>query len=414
MCLTSTANLALALIYNRLKNERAREIGYSVYFGMLICILPFNNFITADLIDCFNFNFLYKGAMFSYIPSLILLSVIMNNIRLDIKFPLYLLDWASFILYAIFLSLLGYVLVYGQEYYWFQDNRILYSTLGAASSLLLFLLRQFALKRPYFDLEVFKYRNFKIGALILFILYICRFASGLTSAYFSNVLGLDPIHISYINLINILGIVIGVITSCVMVLQKRPVRLIWIYGFFLLLLYHVSMFFLLNIQANENIFYLPLIIQGLGVGMLMTPTIIFMISSAPVRFGATAAGICLFVRCFGFYASIALMNFYELFSKSKHYNTFQDQLTQLNPVTSVALSKQTEALVHHGVHPDKAIKVAQKLLVRSIDVQGQIRYAMDYYEMISWMLVFTITLVALFPYINRTVIYLRSDQPAPF
>ncbi|WP_449437001.1 MFS transporter [Pedobacter steynii] len=414
MCLTSTANLALALIYNRLKTERAREIGYSVYFGMLICILPFNNFITADLIDSFNFNVLYKGAMYSYIPSLILLSVIMNNIRLDIKFPLYLLDWASFILYAIFLSLLGYVLVYGQEYYWFQDNRILYSTLGAASSLLLFLLRQFVLKRPYFDLEVFKYRNFKIGALILFILYICRFASGLTSAYFSNVLGLDPIHISYINLFNILGIIIGVITSCVMVLQKRRARLIWIYGFCLLLLYHVGMFFLLNIQANENIFYLPLIIQGLGVGMLMTPTIIFMISSAPVRFGATAAGICLFVRCFGFYASIALMNFYELFSKSKHYNTFQDQLTQLNPVTSVALSKQTQALVHHGANADKAIKVAQKLLVKSIGVQGQIRYAMDYYEMISWMLVFTITLVALFPYINRTVIYLRSDQPAPF
>lgn len=414
MCLTSTANLALALIYNRLKDERAREIGYSIYFGMLICMIPFNNFITADLIDTFNFNVLYKGAMFSYVPSLILLAVIMNNVRLNIKFPLYLLDWASFILYAVFLCLLGYVLVYGQQYYWFQDSRILYCSLAGFLLLAIFILRQFKLKRPYFDLEVFKYRNFKIGAIILFVLYICRFASGLTSTYFNNVLGLDPIHISYLNLFNILGIVIGVVTSCVMVLQKRPIRLIWVYGFLVLLGYHISMFFLLSINANENTFYLPLIAQGFGVGMLMTPTIIFMIAATPTRLGPTAAGICLFVRCFGFFASIALMNYFELFSKSKHFNTFQEQLTNLNPVATAALAKRGRELVHHGINGDKAIKLSQKLLVRSIDVQGQIRYTMDYFEMISWILIFTITLVALFPYINRTVIYLRSDRPAPF
>lgn len=414
MCLTSTANLALALIYNRLKDARAREIGYSIYFGMLICMIPFNNFITADLIDTFNFNVLYKGVMFSYVPSLVLLAVIMNNVRLNVKFPLYLLDWASFSLYAVFLSLLGYILVYGQEYYWFQDSRIVNSSLAGILLLIIFIIRQYTLKRPYFDLEVFKYRNFKVGALILFILYICRFASGLTSAYFSNVLGLDPIHISYINLFTILGIILGVITSCVMVLQKRPIRLIWVYGFLILLGYHISMFFLLSVNANENTFYLPLTAQGFGVGMLMTPTIIFMIAATPVRLGPTAAGICLFVRCSGFFASIAIMNYFDLFSKSKHFNTFQDQLTSLNPVTTEALAKHSRDLIHHGVNADKAVKLSQKLLVRAIDVQGQIRYTMDYFEMISWLLIFTITLIALFPYINRTVMNLRSDRPAPF
>ena len=414
MCLTSTANLALELIYNRLRSERAREIGYSIYFGMLICMIPFTNLITADLIDTFNFNVLYKGAMFSYIPSLILLALIMNNVRLNIKFPLYLLDWASFVLYAVFLCLLGYVFVYGQQYYWFLDSRILCCSIAGALLLLVFVIRQFTLKRPYFDFEVFKYRNFKVGALLLFILYICRFASGLTSVYFSRVLGLDPMHISYINLFNILGIILGVITSCIMVLQKRPIRLVWVYGFLLLLGYHITMFYLLNTQANENAFYLPLIIQGLGVGMLMTPTIIFMISATPVRLGPTAAGVCLFVRCFGFYASIPLMNYFELFSKSKHFNTFQNQLTYLNPVTEGALATNGQNLIDHGVHAGKALKISQKLLVRSVDVQGQIRYAMDYYEMISWLLLFTVILVALLPYISRTVVYLRSDRPAPF
>lgn len=414
MCLTSTANLSLSLIYNRLKSERAREIGYSIFSGTLICMIPFNNFITADIIDSFNYNTLYKCAMFSYVPCLILLAAIMNNVRLNIKFPLYLLDWPSFSLYAVFLCLTGYILVYGQEYYWFTDKRILWSSAGIILFLLLFLMRQRTLKRPYFQLEIFNYRNFKVGILILFIFNICRFAAGLTPAYFSTVLGLDPMHVSYLNLFNILGIVTGVIISCVMVLQKRPARLIWIYGFILLLVYHTGMFFLLDTQANENTFFVPQLIQGLGVGILVTPIAMFIITSVSVHLSATAAGISLFAGYLAFCSNFAMINFYELYRKSKHYNTFQDQLTRLNPIAAENILKQSKSLIRKGVTHGQALKIADKLLVKHIAVQGQIRFTMDYYEMISWILLFTVLLVALFPYISKTVIYLRSDRPAPF
>lgn len=414
MCLTSTANLSLSLIYNRLKSERAREIGYSIFSGTLVCMIPFNNFITAGIIDSFNYNTLYKCAMFSYVPCLILLAAIMNNVRLNIKFPLYLLDWPSFSLYAVFLCLTGYILVYGQEYYWFTDNRILFSAAGIILFLLLFLMRQRTLKRPYFQLEIFNHRNFKVGILILFIFNICRFTAGLTPAYFSTVLGLDPIHVSYLNLFNILGIVTGVIISCVMVLQKRPARLIWIYGFVLLLVYHAGMFFLLDTQANENIFFVPQLIQGLGAGILVTPIAMFIITSVSAHLSATAAGISLFTGYLAFCSNFAMINFYELFRKSKHYNTFQDQLTKLNPIAAENILKQSKSLIRKGVTHGNASKIADKLLVKHIAVQGQIRFTMDYYEMISWILLFTILLVALFPYVSRTVIYLRSDRPAPF
>jgi hypothetical protein len=414
MAFTSTVNLSLALIFNRLKNERAREIGYSVFFGMLICMIPFNNLITAEAIDAFNFNVLFKGAMFSYIPSLILIGGLMNNIRLNVKFPLYKLDWASFVLYGTILCLLGYVLVYGQEYYWLEDKRILRSVLGIIVLLAIWILRQLKQKRPYFNLKVFKYRNFKVGAFLLFILYLCRFAFGISTNYFTTVLGLDPIHVSYLTAYNIAGIVVGVILSCVFVLQHRPIRLIWVYGFLLLLVHHGWIFFLFNSQANEEEFIIPLLLQGLGVGTLMTPTIIFMISAAPAKLGVSAAGICLFVRCLGFYVSVALLNFFELFSKSKHFNTFQAQLTNFNPIVNQAIFKHTQNLISKGMYAGKAVKISNKLLVKSIDAQDQIRYAMDYYEMISLLLIFTLLVVGLMPYINRTVMYIRSNQPAPF
>lgn len=414
MAFTMTVNLSLTLIFMRLKSSRARAIGYSVFFGMLISMIPFTTFATSELVDSFNFNILYKCAMFSYLPGLALLLLILNNVRLNVKFPLYQLDWPSFFFYAAFLCLLGYVMVYGQNYYWLEDTRIYLSCISIFILLFLFSVRQLYLKRPYFNLEIFRYRNFKIGLLLILIFYICRFAFGITTNYFLLVLKLDPIHIGYITLLNILGIIIGVIVSCAYILQHRPIRLLWIYGFSLLLIYHAWMIFLFNPQANEDEFFIPLILQGLGAGILMTPTIIFVVSSVPEKLSSSSAGVCLFMRCLGFYVSIALMNFFELFGKSKHYNTFQEQVAQGDPIVGQTITRHNQFLLTHGAAPDLTKKMTGKLLINSLNMQSQIRFSIDYYEMISCLLVCTLILIALFPYINRTILALKKNQPSPF
>ncbi|HYK57004.1 MAG TPA: beta-carotene 15,15'-monooxygenase, partial [Flavisolibacter sp.] len=124
MLFSSTVNLSLSLMFTRLHSERAREVSFSVFFGLLLCAIPFNNLVTADLIDSYNFNIVYKGALFSYLPCLTLLLLIMNKVRLNVRFPLYKLDWQSFSLYSIILCLVGYIMIYGQEYYWLEDSRI--------------------------------------------------------------------------------------------------------------------------------------------------------------------------------------------------------------------------------------------------------------------------------------------------
>jgi len=414
MAFTMTVNLSLSLIFNRLHSNRARTIGYSIFFGMLVCMIPFNNFATSEFIDAFDFNVLYKCAMFSYAPSILTLSVCMNNNRLTDKFHLKELDWASFVLYATALVLVGYICVYGQEYYWLEDPRIYFSVIAIVFISIIFVMRQYTMEEPYFNLEVFKSPNFVIGLVIILAFYLCRFTLGIATTYFQTVLKLDPIHVGYLTLFNILGIIVGVILSCAYVLQNRPIRILWIYGFLFLLGFHVWMFFLFNIQVNENNYYIPLIIHGIGVGIMMTPTIIYVVASVKESISASAAGICLLFRCLGFYLSIALINYYDLFSKSKHYNTFQQQLTSFNPIVKQALAKHANAALHHGASSVQAQKLPNRFIVKAIQVQGQIRFAMDYYEMISWMIVFTILLVAVFPYLNKTLVTVKNNLPAPF
>jgi hypothetical protein len=304
-------------------------------------------------------------------------------------------------------------MIYGQEYYWLEDTRIRYSVIAIVALAALSILRQHAMKRPYIDLRIFRFRNFKVGLLVLFVMYICRFASGLSNSFFATVLRFDPMHVSYINLLNLAGLVTGVIIACCMILQKKKIRYIWLPGFLLLLVFHVRMFFLFDVQADEYNYFIPLFIQGLGVGMIMVPTIVYTIASVPVALGPSAAATSLAIRYLGFCVSIGIINYFELFEKSRHYNAFQDHLTRIDPMVRQYLHKQSARLAARGMLHGRAIKGSQKLLVGSINGQGQLRFAMDYYELMSWLLVATLLVIALFPYLNKTTAYLKSRRLSP-
>ncbi|MDO7743528.1 MAG: transporter, partial [Pedobacter sp.] len=279
--------------------------------------------------------------------------------------------------------------------------------------ILLHIVRQLHLKRPYLSLEVFNYRNFNVGVFLIFVLYIVRGALGIVSIYFAVVMGMDPIHIAYVLLANIAGIVFSVLISSRLILMKRPMRLVWIYGFALMLVFHVWMWFLFSSQAEASTYVIPLIVQGMGAGMLMTPIIIYTISSVPAHLGSTASATGVFFRFTGFCSSIAIINYFQLYNKSNHYNRFQDQLSLLNTGVTERLMLYAKGLTGKGVAPEQAAKIARGLLNRSVDVQAQIRSMMDYYFLISCLLVVVLLVIALFPYLNRTRIDLKSNQPAP-
>lgn len=77
----------------------------------------------------------------------------------------------------------------------------------------------------------------------------------------------------------------------------------------------------------------------------------------------------------------------------------------------VAAYKQL--LINHGASSEQAGKIANGLLNRAVDVQSQLRFAMDYYQIISWIILAAILLVALVPSINRTSVDVKDASPAP-
>jgi len=184
-------------------------------------------------------------------------------------------------------------------------------------------------------------------------------------------------------------------------------------GFGLMLIFHLWMRMLFSSEANETAFLVPLFIQGAGAGLLMSPLILYMVSAVPAQLGGMASATGVFFRFFGFCCSIAFINYYSLVKQRVHYDRFQQHITALDPIAVQKLSAYKQSFVAKGIAPEQAKIMADRLMHKTVVVQSQLRYAIDYYELISWCLLVIILLIAVYPYLNRTIVNVKSNQPAP-
>ena len=412
MLFASAVNLSISMIFSRLKTERAKEGSYAVFFGMLLCSSPFNTFVTAEFIDSFNFDDLYFYAAISFVPGLIMILISMRTVRHKKPYPLFALDWASFILYSIVIISYGYIMVYGQEVYWISDSHLRYVLFLGLFVIILFVIRQHFLKRVYIHLSIFKSKNFLLGLLVLYIMYIERFSLAIANQYFSQVLHLDPIHLSYIQWFNIIGIIIGVVISMYWILAKRSVKYMWTFGYCSLLLFHQIMFFSFENDGNDYYFYIPLVIHGLGVGLIMVPTILFVIASVETHYGVSAAAVCLAIRYLGYTSSIGLQNFFKLFENSKHQEAFAEHLYKNNPILNQYLGQTASEIAGNGLIFKEKI-ASLKLITQHIRNESFVRFAMDYYEIMSIISICLLLTILFSPSLKSMYQKLRSNIVSP-
>ena len=405
-------SICLTLLFGRLKSEHSREVGYTIFYGMILCVSPVTALFAAPLVENFEYNVLYKAIIFCFLPTAALLFSILNRVHLIRKKPLYQLDWASFLLFVVMLILIAYVLIYGQQKDWLQDQSIVYSILAILSLAFLSVLRQKALKRPTVDLSVFKYRNFSVGIVFLVILYLIRGAFTLTSTYFITVLGMDSLHANELMIFNILGIIAGSYIAIRFLILQKMLRVLWVTGFALLAMFFTLMCFLFATEADASTFILPLFLQGLGAGMVMSPIVMFIVSAVPVQMGQSAASVGVLVRFSAFSLSLALMNYFQLYFRGSHNNDMRSGLTVLDLGFSERLTGYQNALSSHGMLKDEAAKVAVGLLNKAVQKQAFLQYCVNYYEIIAALCLFTIVLIALQPVISRTIINVKGKRPA--
>lgn len=412
MLFASAVNLYLSIMYTKIKEFRAREISYSLFFGMLLCASSFNSLITADLIDHFNFDFLFQCIVLIYAINLLIVLVTMKVNVFVRTVPLVQLDFPSFVLFSFFLLGLGFCSVFGQQYYWLQSKEILSGILIGFVALLLFVVRQYSLKRAYINLTILSFPKYLAGIALLFLMYVCRFSFSYSGQFFRMVLGMDPRHISYMYTINLFGIMMGVMYSCIHIIQKRTIFIVWICGFSSLFGYHFIMNQEMSYFGNESNYFIPMLLHGFGIGLIMVPTILYCISSVPYYLAPSAAAFCLFVRFLGFSISGILVNYFTLYYSSLHKDRFMNYAQHVNSLYANRFSMIKTKLLENGYRGADVENAVNKLMNKEMDKYVLLRSVMDYYTIMMYVSLSVLIFVLFFWVFQKKLkVVIRSIAP---
>jgi len=400
------AACVLTLIFTRLKTEHMQLVGSSVFYGTILANTVIIGFVAAVVVNTYDWKVTYIYLQGLQLFTLLIVLFILNPKVGFKRYPLYRIDWTSFVVVAITATALAYTMIYGSKYYWFQDIRICKSAAIVGCGIVLFIYRQLTVKRPLLNLDVFKSRNFIIGLVLLGIYYGMKDSISLIYGYAGTALKWSTLQVMELGVINLCGMVLLLVTSAQLMMRKRhSTRLFLISGFSVMLIYHLWMYFLFTPDLSFNDLIIPVFLQGAASGLLFVPLIIFVLSAAPAHTGTTGLVMGTFTRF------IALLNSFAGFYNLQHYfnqyfkEGFLHDITQDNFITSGRLSQYTQLYQSKGYAANEAAVLASSSLGQALAQQTQLLTYRAIFMCMVVVLAVIILLVICIPAINKTALH---------
>jgi MFS family permease len=373
----------LQLLFSRIRSRSAKLIGYSVYFGSLLMSGTFTLHIVTWALDRYGWQEMVYANISIYVFILLIVLIIFNPHRHLPHYPLYQIDFSSFFFLLVILMSGSYVLVYGRKMYWFESRAICGSLVAFLFTSGIFIFRQLHRRRPLYRFEVFKFREVRLGLLLLVALYIFRAALNSVYAAMAGIWQWEFRYIVRIQYINVAGIAVSVIISSYLLSRSFPFKYLFAIGFFVLGLQFLWFTFLFYPDTTIPSLAIPLFLQGFGTGWLFTPLILFIVSAVPPELAPIASATALAVRFWATGIGFAIMQNAQYILQRKHYIWLQQFISDNYTLAQERLEAGTQAFLAKGFPPIEAQHLALKKISAGIDSQSFLLGNMEIYTVLA-------------------------------
>jgi DHA2 family multidrug resistance protein len=355
------------------KAETQQVFGSAIFYTVLLCSNVLIGLAAANVEINGSFIELYRYLILYLVFILVLVLLSFKNKTGMRPFPLYQIDWIGACFFILGGVSLAYTFIYGSKYYWLTDYRIRTSTLLCITGSLLFIWRELTVKRPGVHLSVLKYPRFLAGMILMALYYGMKESVNLIYGYTSNILQWTPVHVVYLGLASVAGIVISMILMAQLLVRKKiTIPGLFVLGFSMLLLYHLWVYFIFTPDLSYQDLMLPVFFQGASSGILFVPIMLMMLTSVPPSTGIAGLIIAGDVRF------VALLNvsagFYNLQLKYNqlYKEGFLRHLTNTDEQTTERLEGFRQLYLSKGFSQDQAAALANSSLARALSVQSQL------------------------------------------
>ena len=305
-------------------------------------------------------------------------------------------DWLGIGLLAAFIGSLQYILEHGQQDDWFNNTTI--STLAVISllGLFFFIWRELVYKYPIVNLSVLKDSNLKVGVIMSFIMGFGLYGTTfIVPIYTQSILGwtatdagllLVPSSITVAMLMPFIG---------KMIQKGVPQTYLVALGFLSFFIFTYWMHNIMTPDTGEEHMFWPLIVRGIGLGLLFVPITTLSLSNLKGKSIGEGAAFTGMMRQLGGSFGIAIITTFIARFGQEHRMSL---ISYINP-TRVAVQDRLHGLqrtfMAKGFSPDVAMQKAYKILDYGITKQASVLSYMDIFLYLGLLFLFCIPFILL-------------------
>jgi len=303
-------------------------------------------------------------------------------------------DWWGIFFLASFIGSLQFVLEHGQQDDWFNDDLIVILSVVTVTGLLAFIWRELTYKFPIVNLSVLKDGNLRIGTVMCFILGFGLYGSTLIiPIYTQSILGWTATDAGLL-------LIPGSITTAIlmpfigMMIQKGvPQGYMVGVGFLIFFFFTFMMRSILTPDTGVEHMFWPLILRGVGLGLLFVPITTLALSTLKGKNIGEGAAFTGMMRQLGGSFGIAIITtFITRFSQEHRVNLVSHLDTGKLEVQNRVLQLQ-QAFMSKGFTSNEALGKAYQVMDFSVTKQSTVMSYMDIFMYLGIMFLCCIPII---------------------
>ena len=292
-------------------------------------------------------------------------------------------DWWGIVFLTSFIGSLQFVLEHGQQDDWFNDNLIVGLSILSVFGLFAFIWRETTYKFPIVNLKVLKDTNLRVGTIMCFILGFGLYGSTfIIPIYTQSVLGWSATDAGLLLIPS--SIMTGIMMPVIGKLIQRGVPQAYIIALGFLMFFGFT-FWMHNVltpdTGTEHLFW-PLILRGIGLGLLFVPITTLSLSTLKGKSIGEGAAFTGMMRQLGGSFGIAIITTFIARFNQEHR---VDLLSNLNP-TKFNVQERILALqrgfMSKGFTADQALSKAHQALDYGVMKQAAV---LSYMDVFMWL-----------------------------
>jgi DHA2 family multidrug resistance protein len=305
-------------------------------------------------------------------------------------------DWWGIALLAGFVGSLQYILEHGQQDDWFNDRIINILTLVSSVSFVFFIWRQLNYKHPIVNLRVLKNTNLRVGVIMSFVLGFGLYSSTfIIPIYTQSILGWSALNAGLILIPS--SITTGIMMPMIgkMIQRGVPQAYMVAVGF---LAFFIFSFWMHNVitpdTGTEHIFW-PLILRGVGLGLLFVPITTLSLSTLKGREIGEGAAFTGMMRQLGGSFGIAIITTLIARLNQVHRVNLISHLDSTSFAVQQRVVQLQQGLMSKGYSFNESLNKAYKILEFNVMKQSAVLTYIDIFNYLGLLFLFCIPFVLL-------------------